>query len=349
MKTEVSNSKFISPTSELGSIPSWLDIKHHHAEIDEGERLRKGLSSAFGADKSHCLCNVLKPLFRVWQMCGLFPITHNSEKCKLTYSKRSIPALINYLLICASIVLSLWLIITTTTIFQKTSASGTDLYTFGITSVSTMAFSSVAFLCGPHGATGWVKAWSLLHNTIEELALPNFRRIKRTVYVVPLFVLQGAVMDLSTALFSYSKDSLVIDNIPLVGISMVFLSTFTPNLLCGSYTVVLWIVAMNFSGLNDQVKETMNECSSLTFSTVSGPGSRNHSKILARISRLRDLHENLCEAVRCIEKAFGGQVSQGQCQAKNFDRCNFNLRVTLSRCLECSGPPRWDLSLASTE
>ncbi len=115
------------------------------------------LQSAFGGDRRHCLCKVLKPLLKMCRLFGLFPVRHNEETCTMSHSWVSLPALVNITWFFVITFLSFVLYSRASSLLQKILV-GTDFYTFSIVFVAESSASSFIFLAGsfnaPHFSMG---------------------------------------------------------------------------------------------------------------------------------------------------------------------------------------------------
>lgn len=142
-------------------------IDCHFGKNKESEKLHgKALTgkerkhSSFGSDKNHCLCTVLKPLLRMSQLFGMFPVSHNKDQCNLKHFWLSFPAFINYAWIIFMTGFSTWL-------FKRLKdvamivATGTDFYTIVAMFLFNVLTSLCVYISGSLAATMFSEGKSL--------------------------------------------------------------------------------------------------------------------------------------------------------------------------------------------
>ena len=91
---------------------------------------------------------------------------------------------------------------------------------------------------------------------------------------------------------------------PYIAYGGSFVSNFIPSFITCSFAVIMWICGHFFDCLNQSIESCL-ERPSPDFLAISRIYPQDHAEKLAR---LRRFHEDLCEAVQFLAKAFQFQV-----------------------------------------
>ena len=136
------------------------------------------------------------------------------------------------------------------------------------------------------------------------MRLTTFKKTRLIVYIIPFYLFQDFAVNAVAVLVGSLIATELTPNqqyIPLVVTFLGFITNFIPNLLTGTFVILLWIVSKHFEAINERIATTLR----LSLHDIEFLAQQVHSNSLAR---LRMQHEQLVNTVHHLEKAFGLQV-----------------------------------------
>ena len=146
--------------------------------------------------------------------------------------------------------------------------------------------------------------WNELHYTTEEVAMPNFHRVKRLIYLLPLYLTQEIFVDMLIYSSIIWSGSVPVEELPIIVQVGSLTANVIPNIIAGIYSVFLSIISQNFKTINRNLQAALH-----IDETLEIVGVNWNPKLASTVGRYRILHERLCGTVRLLEQCFGAQVS----------------------------------------
>jgi len=134
----------------------------------------------------------------------------------------------------------------------------------------------------------------------------NYAALRRYLIFIPLALMGDGMFNTIIVRSETNREDFKLLVSPYAALLGSFLANFMPNFITFSFTVILWVCGHLFESLNQSIQSCLGQRSSDFLSIKSiGIYPQAHAYELAK---LRQTHENLCDAVRFLGKAFGFQV-----------------------------------------
>jgi len=146
-----------------------------------------------------------------------------------------------------------------------------------------------------------------LHDVAGELQVTNYGRIKKYLLFLPSAILVEWGLNTLIIRAHMGEETVALMISPLAGFLVSFLGNFVPNFVTFSFAVVLGICSYVFDRLNEAIESCLGK-SSTSYRSMTGIGGYPMD-VEMKLAHFRQLHEQLCNAVRFLVKACELQVS----------------------------------------